>query len=83
MKQVLDHHILLLVYLHLYCSTDRWIYDKSPIDATKKFTFSGAYLVEKSLVTREPDEDRTYVNDAGAEIQIPFKDGEILTGLTT
>ena len=27
-----------------------------------------------------PDEYRTYVNDAGAEIQVPFKDGKMLTG---
>ena len=28
------------------------------------------------------DEYRTYVNDAGAEIQVPFKNGKILTGFT-
>ena len=27
-----------------------------------------------------PDEYRTYVNDAGAEIQVPFKGGKMLTG---
>ena len=26
------------------------------------------------------DEYRTYVNDAGAEIQVPFKNGKIITG---
>ena len=28
------------------------------------------------------DEYRTYVNDAGAEIQVPFKNGKVLTGFT-
>ena len=28
------------------------------------------------------DEYRTYVNDAGAEIQVPFKNGKIMTGFT-
>ena len=28
------------------------------------------------------DEYRTYVNDAGAEIQVPFKNGKVMTGFT-
>ena len=52
---------------------------KSPIDTTKKFTYSGALGEDLS---QAPDEYRTYVNDAGAEIQIPFKNGEILTGFS-
>jgi len=33
-------------------------------------------------LTQGPDEYRTYVNDSGAEIQIPFKNGKILTGFS-
>jgi len=53
---------------------------KSPIDTTKKATYTGLFGGEE--LTQGPDEYRTYVNDAGAEIQIPFKNGEILTGFS-
>ena len=53
---------------------------KSPIDTTKKATYTGLFGGEE--LTQGPDEYRTYVNDAGAEIQIPFKNGKILTGFT-
>ena len=32
--------------------------------------------------TGAADEYRTYVNDAGAEIQVPFKNGKLMTGFT-
>ena len=32
--------------------------------------------------TGAADEYRTYVNDAGAEIQVPFKNGKVMTGFT-
>lgn len=53
---------------------------KSPIDTTKKATYTGLFGGEE--LTQGPDEYRTYVNDAGAEIQIPFKNGELFTGFT-
>jgi len=53
---------------------------KSPIEATQKATFKGLFGGEE--LTQGPDEYRTYVNDAGAEIQIPFKNGKILTGFS-
>ena len=53
---------------------------KSPIDTTKKATYTGLFGGEE--LTQGPDEYRTYVNDAGAEIQIPFKNGKILTGFS-
>ena len=53
---------------------------KSPIEATQKATFKGLFGGEE--LTQGPDEYRTYVNDAGAEIQIPFKNGKLLTGFT-
>tara|TARA_A100000171_G_scaffold13916_1_gene12006 strand:- start:2136 stop:3920 length:1785 start_codon:yes stop_codon:yes gene_type:complete len=53
---------------------------KSPIDPTQKATFKGLFGGEE--LTQGPDEYRIYVNDAGAEIQIPFKNGKILTGFS-
>ena len=53
---------------------------KSPIEATQKATFKGLFGGEE--LTQGPDEYRTYVNDSGAEIQIPFKNGKILTGFS-
>lgn len=53
---------------------------KSPIEATQKATFKGLFGGDE--LTQGPDEYRTYVNDAGAEIQIPFKNNEILTGFS-
>ena len=53
---------------------------KSPIDTTKKATYTGLFGGDE--LTQGPDEYRTYVNDAGAEIQIPFKNGKILTGFS-
>lgn len=53
---------------------------KSPIDTTKKATYKGLFGGDE--LTQGPDEYRTYVNDAGAEIQIPFKNGKILVGFT-
>ena len=53
---------------------------KSPIDTTKKATYTGLFGGEE--LTQGPDEYRTYVNDAGAEIQIPFKNEKILTGFS-
>lgn len=44
------------------------------------FTFEG--LMGGKELSQGPDEYRTYVNDAGAEIQVPFKDGKILVGFT-
>jgi len=44
------------------------------------FTFEG--LMGGKELSQGPDEYRTYVNDAGAEIQIPFKDGKILVGFS-
>ena len=49
---------------------------KSPIDTTKKFTYEGA--LGKDLAG--PDEYRTYVNDAGAQIEVPFRNGVKLEG---
>ena len=53
---------------------------KSPIEAKQQATFKGLFGGEE--LTQGPDEYRTYVNDAGAEIQIPFKNGKILTGFS-
>ena len=53
---------------------------KSPIEPTQKATFKGLFGGEE--LTQGPDEYRIYVNDAGAEIQIPFKNGKILTGFS-
>ena len=44
------------------------------------FTFEG--LMGGKELSQGPDEYKTYVNDAGAEIQVPFKDGKILVGFT-
>ena len=54
----------------------------SPIkrDQTGGATFKG--LLGGEELTQGPDEYRTFVNDAGAEIQIPFKNGKILTGFS-
>ena len=54
--------------------------DKSPVDATKRATYKGLFGGDE--LTQGPDEYRTYVNDAGAEIQIPFKNGKILVGFS-
>ena len=53
---------------------------KSPIEPTQKATFKGLFGGDE--LTQGPDEYRTYVNDSGAEIQIPFKNGKILTGFS-
>ena len=53
---------------------------KSPTDPTQKATFKGLFGGDE--LTQGPDEYKTYVNDAGAEIQIPFKNGKLLTGFT-
>jgi len=53
---------------------------KSPIEAKQRATFKGLFGGEE--LTQGPDEYRTYVNDSGAEIQIPFKNGKILTGFS-
>ena len=53
---------------------------KSPIEAKQQATFKGLFGGDE--LTQGPDEYRTYVNDAGAEIQIPFKNGKILTGFS-
>lgn len=44
------------------------------------FTFEG--LMGGKELSQGPDEYKTYVNDAGAEIQVPFKNGKILVGFT-
>ena len=53
---------------------------KSPIEAKQQATFKGLFGGDE--LTQGPDEYRTYVNDSGAEIQIPFKNGKILTGFS-
>lgn len=53
---------------------------KSPIEAKQQATFKGLFGGDE--LTQGPDEYRTYVNDAGAEIQIPFKNGKILVGFS-
>ena len=53
---------------------------KSPIEAKQQATFKGLFGGDD--LTQGPDEYRTYVNDSGAEIQIPFKNGKILTGFS-
>ena len=56
-----------------------------------KFTYKGDQAGDKATykgllggdeLTQGPDEYRTFVNDAGIEIQIPFKNGELLMGFT-
>ena len=53
---------------------------KSPIEAKQRATFKGLFGGDE--LTQGPDEYRTYVNDSGAEIQIPFKNEKILTGFS-
>ena len=53
---------------------------KSPIEAKQRATFKCLFGGDE--LTQGPDEYRTYVNDSGAEIQIPFKNGKILTGFS-
>ena len=56
-----------------------------------KFTYKGDQVGDKATYkgllggdefTQGPDEYRTFVNDEGVEIQIPFKNGELFTGFT-
>ena len=53
---------------------------KSPVDSTKRATYTGLFGGDE--LGLGPDEYRTFVNDAGVEIQIPFKNGELFTGFT-
>ena len=53
---------------------------KSPTDSTKRATYEGLFGGDE--LGLGPDEYRTFVNDAGVEIQIPFKNGEVFTGFT-
>ncbi len=53
---------------------------KSPTDSTKRATYEGLFGGDE--LGLGPDEYRTFVNDAGVEIQIPFKNGELFTGFT-
>ena len=48
-------------------------------EAGKKGKLSFAQLFKEAGAA---DEYRTYVNDAGAEIQVPFKNGKVMTGFT-
>ena len=52
-------------------------YGKPKEDGQGKLTFDNLFKE-----TGAADEYKTYVNDAGAEIQVPFKNGKLLTGFT-
>ena len=49
-------------------------------DATQKATYKGLFG-DGDKVTG-PDEYKTFINDQGQEIQVPFKAGKVMTGFT-
>jgi len=57
--------------------TGGFTYGKPKEDGEGKLTFDNLFKDAGGA-----DEYKTYVNDAGAEIQVPFRNGKILTGFT-